>query len=100
MYKSKFDINKPIKVNPKYDRIEKTNFVVQALTKYGGIAASYFEVEIVYRKQNFKGVIYDIELVNNCISPKSNFVKKHRALKKIFETIIGKYQKQQIKLEI
>ncbi len=100
MAKSKFDINKPIKPNPKYDRITKTNFVVQALNKYGGVAASYFEVEVAYRKQTFKGIIYDTELVNNCISNSSNFVKKHRAFKKILEILIGKYQKQQTKLEL
>lgn len=100
MAKSKFDINKPIKVNPKYDYLKDHKLVVESLTKYGGMSAGYFEVVIVYRKQTFKGIVYDINLVNDCVSKSSNFVKKSRAFKQIVNLIVGKYQKQQAKLEL
>ena len=100
MAKSKFDINKPIKVNTMYDRVVSAKPVINTLTKWGGVESMYFDVEIVYRKQTFKGIIYDTNLINNITGCNVNFVKKYRAMKKIFEIIIGKYQKDQTKLEL
>ena len=95
-----FDIHKPLFINLKYDKITKCKYVVDTLTHYGGVQNSYFEIELIYRKNFFKGIQTNINLVNDAQSRKNNSVKRNRAIKIIMKEIINKKIKEQFKLDI